>query len=203
DAPWGQDILKSGRTIGIGSYGRYDEQNDYVETFKTVKSTTARVVNGKELSYADISYKGWKTWGDAIDLDSRLTIFNRDRFVKVDLHLSHSISGLCTGIVAFKNIPAKQAISKNKKWAYLATYGKQTETKKDDRLGMAVFYPLDSFNQYVPTKSTHAIVFKKTKKVSYYFLAAWSAEPDGLATEEAFYRDLDQKLETLDNSNTL
>ncbi len=37
DASWGQDILKSGRTIGIGSYGRYDEQNDFVETFKTVK----------------------------------------------------------------------------------------------------------------------------------------------------------------------
>lgn len=203
DAPWGQDILKSGRTIGIGSYGRYDEQNDYVETFKTVKSTTARVANEKELSYAAISYTGWKTWGDAIDLDSRMTIFSRDRFVKVDLNLSNSISGLCTGIVAFKNIPVKQGISKNKKWAYLATYGNQTETKKDDHLGMAVFYPLDSFDKYVQTRSTHAIVFKKTKKVSYYFLAAWSMEPDGITTEESFYDDLDQKLETLDNSNTL
>lgn len=203
DAPWGQDILKSGRTIGIGSYGRYDEQNDYVETFKTVKSTTAKVTNEKELSYATISYKGWKTWGDAIDLDSKLTIFNRDRFVKMDLNLSHSISGLCTGIVAFKNIPVKQGISKNKKWAYLATYGNQTETKKDDRLGMVVFYPLDSFDKYVQIKSTHTIVFKKTKKVSYYFLAAWSLEPEGLTTEEAFYRDLDQKLETLDNNNLL
>ncbi|WP_449398367.1 DUF4861 family protein [Chryseobacterium wanjuense] len=37
DAPWGQDILNSGRTIGIGSYGRYDEQNDFVETFKNCK----------------------------------------------------------------------------------------------------------------------------------------------------------------------
>jgi len=203
DAPWGQDILKSGRTIGIGSYGRYDEQNDYVETFKTVKSTTAKVGNEKELSYATVSYTGWKTWGNAVDLESRLTIFNRDRFVKVDLNLSNSISGLCTGIVAFKNIPVKQGISKNKKWAYLATYGNQTETRKDDNLGMAVFYPIDTFDKYVKTKSTHTIVFKKTKAVSYYFLAAWSMEPGGLTTEEAFYRDLDRKLETLDNNNTL
>lgn len=203
DAPWGQDILKSGRTIGIGSYGRYDEQNDYVETFKTVKSTTAKVVNEKELSYANIHYRGWKTWGDAIDLDSRLTIFNRDRFVKVDLNLSDPISGLCTGMVAFQNIPAKQGLSKNKKWAYLATYGTQTETRKDDNLGMAVFYPIDTFDKYVKTRSTHTIVFKKTKKVSYYFLAAWSLEPNGLNTEEAFYRDLDRKLEALDNNNTL
>lgn len=203
DAPWGQDILKSGRTIGIGSYGRYDEQNDYVETFKTVKSTTAKVTNEKGLSYATIHYKGWKTWGDAIDLDSKLTIFNRDRFVRVDLNLSNSISGLCTGIVAIKNIPARQGISKNKKWAYLATYGNQTETKKDDNLGMAVFYSVDTFAQYVKTKSTHTIVFKETKRAAYYFLAAWSLEPNGLTTEEAFYRELDQKLETLDNNNSL
>jgi hypothetical protein len=70
------------------------------------------VVNEKEQSYATIEYKGWKTWGDAIDLASKLTIFNRDRFVKVDLNLSNSISGLCTGIVAIKNIPLKQGISK-------------------------------------------------------------------------------------------
>jgi len=203
DAPWGQDILKSGRTIGVGSYGRYDEQNDFVETFKIVKNTTAKVINEKDQSYAIINYKGWKTWGDAINLQSKLTIFNKDRFVKVDLNLSNTISGLCTGIVAFKNIPLKQGISKNKKWAYIATYGNQTETKKDDNLGMAVFYPVESFAQYVKTKSTHTIVFKKAKNVSYYFLGAWSLEPNGLITEESFYQDLDKKLEILDKNNQL
>lgn len=203
DAAWGQDVLKSGRTIGVGSYGRYDEQNDFVETFKIVKNTTAKVVNEKEQSYATINYKGWKTWGDAIDLQSKLTIFNKDRFVKVDLSLSNTISGLCTGIVAIKNIPLKQGISKNKKWAYMATYSNQTETKKDDNLGMAVFYPLENFDKYVKTKSTHTIVFKKTKNVSYYFLGAWSLEPNGLTTEESFYQDLDKKLEFLDKNNQL
>jgi hypothetical protein len=203
DAPWGQDVLKSGRTIGVGSYGRYDEQNDYVETFKIVKSTTAKVVNEKDQSYAFIDYKGWKTWGDAVDLKSKLTIFPKDRFVKVDLLLSSTLSGLCTGIVAVKNIPLKQGISKNKKWAYIATYGNQTETKKDDNLGMAVFYPLESFDKYVKTKSTHTVIFKKNKNVSYYFLGAWSLEPNGLATEEAFYIDLDKKLEILDKNNQL
>ncbi|KIC62085.1 DUF4861 family protein [Chryseobacterium taiwanense] len=203
DATWGQDVLKSGRTIGVGSYGRYDEQNDFVETFKIVKNTTVKVVNEKEQSYATINYKGWKTWGDAIDLQSKLTIFNKDRFVKVDLNLSNTISGLCTGIVAIKNIPLKQGISQNKKWAYIATYGNQTETKKDDNLGMAVFYPLENFDKYVKTKSTHTIVFKKTKNVSYYFLGAWSLEPNGLTTEESFYQDLDKKLEILDKNNQL
>jgi len=203
DAPWGQDILKSGRTIGVGSYGRYDEQNDFVETFKIVKNTTAKVVNEKDQSYATIDYKGWKTWGEAIDLTSKLTIFNKDRFVKVDLNLSNSISGLCTGIVAIKNIPLKNGISKNKKWAYIATYGQQTLAKKEDNLGMAVFYPLESFDKYVTTKSTHTVVFKKTKNVSYYFMGAWSQEPNGLATEEAFYQDLDKKLDILDKNNQL
>lgn len=203
DAVWGQDILKSGRTIGIGSYGRYDEQNDFVETFKMVKSTAAKVINEKDYSYAIINYKGWKTWGDAIDVQSRLTIFNRDRFVKVDLTLSNAISGLCTGIVAFDKIPVKQVTGKNKKWAYIATFGQQTLAKKDDNLGMAVFYPINSFDKYIKTKSTHTVVFKKSQNVSYYFLAAWSQEPDGIKTETEFYQDLNKKLDQLDNDGTL
>ncbi|MBD3903493.1 DUF4861 domain-containing protein [Chryseobacterium sp. Ch-15] len=203
DAPWGQDILKSGRTIGIGSYGRYDEQNDFVETFKTVKSTTAKVFNENDKSFATIDYKGWKTWGKAVDLQSKLTIFNKDRFVKVDLSLDQTLSGLCTGIVAFKDIPMKQGISKNKKWGYIATYGTQTLAKKEDNLGMVVFYPIENFDKYVKAKSTHIVVFKKTKNVSYYFMGAWSQEPNGLKTEEEFYKDLDKKLDILDNNNQL
>ncbi|WP_265429144.1 DUF4861 family protein [Chryseobacterium sp. YIM B08800] len=203
DAAWGQDILKSGRTIGIGSYGRYDEQNDFVETFKIVKNTTAKVFNENDKSFATIDYKGWKTWGKAVDLQSKLTIFNKDRFVKVDLSLDQTLSGLCTGIVAFKDIPMKQGISKNKKWGYIATYGTQTLAKKEDNLGMVVFYPIESFDKYVKAKSTHIIVFKKTKNISYYFMGAWSQEPNGLKTEEEFYKDLDKKLEILDNNNQL
>lgn len=203
DAPWGQDILKSGRTIGIGSYGRYDEQNDFVETFKTVKSTTAKVVNESDKSFATIDYKGWKTWGKAVDLQSKLTIFNKDRFVKVDLNVNETFSGLCTGIVAFKDIPMKQAVSKNKKWGYIATYGTQTLAKKEDNLGMATFYPIESFDKQVTTKSTHIVVFKKAKNVSYYFMGAWSQEPNGIKSEAEFYKDLDRKLEILDNTNQL
>lgn len=203
DASWGQDILKSGRTIGIGSYGRYDEQNDFVETFKIVKSTTVKVVNETDQSFATIDYKGWKTWGKAVDLQSKLTIFNRDRFVKVDLNVSEAISGLCTGIVAFKDIPMKQKTSKNKKWGYIATYGTQTLAKKEDNLGMAVFYPIENFSQYVEAKSTHIVVFKKNKNASYYFLGAWSQEPNGIKSEEEFYKDLDKKLEILDKDNQL
>lgn len=203
DAPWGQDILKSGRTIGVGSYGRYDEQNDFVETFKTVKTTTAKVFNENDKSFATIDYKGWKTWGKAVDLQSKLTIFNRDRFVKVDLNLNETISGLCTGIVAFKDIPMKEAVSKNKKWGYIATYGTQTLAKKEDNLGMVIFYPIGNLDKIVKTKSTHVVVFKKTKNVSYYFLGAWSQETNGIKTEEEFYKDLDKKLEILDNNNQL
>ncbi|MCY0977849.1 DUF4861 family protein [Chryseobacterium wangxinyae] len=203
DAPWGQDILKSGRTIGVGSYGRYDEQNDFVETFKTVKSTNAKVVNESDKSFATIDYKGWKTWGKAVDLQSKLTIFNKDRFVKVDLNLNETLSGLCTGIVAFKDIPMKEAVSKNKKWGYIATYGTQTLAKKEDQLGMVIFYPIGYLDKIVKTKSTHVVVFKKTKNVSYYFMGAWSQEPNGIKTEEEFYKDLDKKLEILDNNNQL
>jgi len=68
---------------------------------------------------------------------------------------------------------------------------------------MAVFYPIDNFDKYVKTKSKHVVVFKKTKSVAYYFLGAWSQEPNGLKTESDFYKDLDNKLDQLDKDGKL
>ena len=34
-------------------------------------------------------------------------------------------------------------------------------------------------------------------------MGAWSQEPKGIKTEEEFYKDLDKKLEILDNNNQL
>lgn len=39
--------------------------------------------------------------------------------------------------------------------------------------------------------------------VSYYFTGAWSMEPGGLKTEEDFYRDLEKKLDILDQNDQL
>lgn len=199
-ADWGMDILKAGKSMGIGGYGRL--VNDTIAHFQNVKNTFAKVENAKTNSSVIISYEGWNTGDATIDLKSKLTIFQRDRFTKAELTPSKEITGISTGIVKFKNIPLiKKEASK---WGYIATYGAQTLVNDTDKLGMALFYNLEEVSQQVEGVHDHLVVFKPTTEtVTYYFLGAWEQEKDGIKTEEAFISDINLKLETLNNTNNI
>ena len=199
-SPWGQDILKAGKSMGIGGYGRL--MNDTVAHFKLVKNTFAKVENSDDASTVHISYKDWKTGDDSIDLESKLTIYPHDRFTKAELTPSKEIAGICTGIVKLNDLPLQK--KEGQKWAYIATYGAQTLVSETDKLGMAVFYKLDELAEQKEGEHDHLVVFKPNNNpITYYFLGAWEQEPNGIKTEADFFKDLDAKLQTLDNSNTL
>src|SRR5690606_9362535 len=123
-APWGMDILKAGKSLGIGSYGRF--MNDSVAKFRKVENTYAQVKNSDANSQVEITYSGWTTGSETIDLVSTLTIFPQDRFTKVKLDPSAPLEGLTTGIVKFDNIDLVQKQSEDGNWGYIATYGAQT-----------------------------------------------------------------------------
>jgi hypothetical protein len=199
-APWGMDILKAGKSMGIGGYGRL--VNDTVAHFRKVKNTTAKIENTKTNSSVYITYEGWNTGDATIDLKSKLTIFQQDRYTKVELSPSEEITGITTGIVKFKNIPLVN--KKGSKWAYIATYGTQTLAGDTDKLGMAVFYKLDDVTLLKEGPHDHLVVFKpSTKTVTYYFLGAWDQEPNGIKTKDAFIADLNLKLEKLETTDLL
>uniref|UniRef100_UPI0040472D66 DUF4861 family protein n=1 Tax=Mariniflexile sp. TaxID=1979402 RepID=UPI0040472D66 len=199
-ADWGQDILKAGKSMGIGGYGRFI--NDAVAHFQSVKHTSVKIENSKNSSSVNISYEGWKTGNESIDLNSKLTIYPEDRFTKAELTPSAEITGICTGIVKFKDIPLIK--KESSKWGYIATYGTQTLVSDTDKLGMALFYNLDEVSKQKEGADDHLVIFKPTNKtVTYYFLGAWEQEPNGIKTEEAFIADLNNKLETLETTNTL
>jgi len=123
EADWGLDILKAGKSMGIGGYGRY--MNDTVAHFRNVENTRAKVNNSDNSSSVEITYEGWTTGNETINLDAKLSIFPEGRYTKAELTPSKEIEGLTTGIV--KHGP--ELISKksdNGKWAYIATYGAQT-----------------------------------------------------------------------------
>ncbi len=198
-APWGQDILKAGKSMGIGSYGRIVA--DTIVHFQKVKNTFAKVENSEESSSVKINYEGWETGGESIDLTSKLTIFPTGRHTKAELTPSKEITGLCTGIV-------NHGVSFHKKegdtWAYIATYGVQTLASPADNLGMALFYKLDEVAEQKDGQHDHLVIFKPTTEtVSYYFLAAWEQEPNGIKTEEAFLQDIDSKLTVLNQTDSM
>ncbi|MDT0644637.1 DUF4861 family protein [Zunongwangia sp. F363] len=201
-APWGQDILKAGKSLGIGGYGRY--MNDTVAHFRNVENTQARVSNSAGSSSVEINYKGWSTGRDTIDLDSQITIYPEGRELKVELTPSEEIEGLTTGIVKFEDVPLMQKESAGGNWAYIATYGTQTLVNDEDKLGMAIFYKPEQLEQQVEGPDDHLLVFKPTSdKITYYLLGAWEQEKGGITTEEGFVSNLDELLQTLDSNDNL
>lgn len=197
---WGADILKVGKGLGIGSIGRM--VNNEMIHFKEVDSTIAKVENSNEKSTVKVDYFGWKTNSQKTDLHSTLSIFPNERYTKHTIQSTQALDGICTGIVNLYNLPMIQKVSENKKWGYIATYGKQTLF--EDNLGMAVFYELDTTEKIYKGANDHLIQFKPTtKNVSFYFLGAWEKEVNGIKTEKEFFEYLDGLLNTLNKSNKL
>ncbi len=199
-ASWGQDILKAGKSMGIGGYGRF--MNDTIAHFHNVKNTVVKIENTKSSSSVNISYEEWKTGNETINLNSKLTINPEDRFTKAVLTFNKEISGICTGIVKFKEVPLIKKAGNN--WAYIATYGVQTLATPPDNLGMALFYKLDEVTEQKMGAYEHLVIFKPSvKTMTYYFLGAWEQEKNGIKSQDEFLKDINSKLETLEKTNTL
>lgn len=202
DSPWGQDILKAGKSLGLGGYGRYLQ--DSVAHFINVEKTVASVENSENSSSVIIDYDGWKTGDATIDLDAQFSIYPSDRFSKITLSPSQEIEGLCTGIVKFDDVPLIEKKSENGEWGYIATYGTQTLVSDEDQLGMAIFYKTSEVEKTQEGPYDHLVIFKPTtQKVTYYILAAWEQEKNGITTKKAFLKDLDTKLDSLQQNGKL
>jgi hypothetical protein len=197
---WGADILKAGKGIGIGSIDRY--LNNEKLHFREVDSTIAHVFNKSNESVVKIDYYGWKTASDKINFQSELTIKPDQLYTQHTFKASKEIQGICTGIVKQKNTELLKKESKNKKWAYLATYGQQSLVP--DKLGMAIFYEVNTIENIADTDLDYLLVFKPTtKSTSFYLLGAWEQEVNGIKTQEEFVKYLDQQLEVLNKKGKM
>lgn len=197
---WGADILKAGKGIGIGSIDRY--LNKEKLHFREVDSTIAYVSNKTNESVVKIDYFGWKTAADKINFTSELTIKPDQLYTQHTIKVSKAIPGICTGIVKQKNTELLKKESKNKKWAYLATYGQQSLVP--DKLGMAIFYEVSSIETIEDTDLDYLLVFKPTTKTtSFYLLGAWEQEVNGIKTQEEFVKYLNDKLEVLNKKGKM
>ncbi|WP_026933066.1 DUF4861 family protein [Christiangramia echinicola] len=201
EAAWGLDILKAGKSMGIGGYGRY--MNDTVAHFRNVDKTKAAVENSENSSSVEISYHNWTTGNATIDLDAKLSIFPEGRYTKAELTPSKEIEGLTTGIVKHGPELIKKQ-SENGKWGYIATYGAQTLVNDTDKLGMALFYNTEQLDKQLEGTDDHLVIFKPTTQtITYYFLGAWEQEKGGITNKQDFISHIDKLLQDLNQNNTL
>jgi len=194
NSSWGQDILKVGNSLGIGSYGRFDGDKTVIH-FKQVDSTKVQIHNTEDASGITLNYFGWNALNQKIDLNVYLSIVPESRLTSTLLTPSMEIKGLSSGIVKFKGIEPIQKKGENG-WAYLATYGKQTLVP--DNLGMVIFYKIDQVEKVAESEYDHLIVFKpSTTPINYHFGAAWEQEKEGIKTKKEFISYLDATLANL------
>ncbi len=186
-APWGMDVLKVGKSLGIGALGTW--LNGKALRVETTDSLACRIVlNGPVESLVRTNYFGWKAGDVTTDVTSEMSIHGGSRLTRHDVTLSQPMPNLCTGIV--KDANGRLFQNENADWGYIATWGKQSLA--GDQLGMAVLYRKGDLIEKTEDEFSHVVVLSPIEnRLTYYFLAAWEQEPGGIQTEEAFKAYLD------------
>lgn len=187
-ADWGMDVLKVGKSLGIGALGSW--MGDKALRVETTDSITCEVAeNGALESMIRTKYYEWKVGDQSTNLTSDLSIQAGSRLTRHDVALTESLPNLCTGIVKHEN--GSLLRHENGTWGYMATWGQQSLA--EDHLGMAVLYKKADLQEITEDEFSHVVVLTpNNNELTYYFLAAWEQEPGGIHTEEAFRQYLDE-----------
>ncbi len=193
---WGMDVLKVGKTLGLGSIATYE--NAVARRVDVTDSLYSEITNnGAIYSSVYTAYYGWDLPRAKTDIHANISIHAGTRLSRMDLESSNVIENFATGLI--KDEKAEFLTSSDElDFGYIATYGPQSLA--EDNLGIALIYPTAKLIEKTSDDLSHVLVFDSgNKKVSYYFLAAWEQEPGGIVSKEAFKSYLDQILLELSN----
>lgn len=198
-ADWGMDLLKVGKSLGAGGYGYWDGAK--VQLVSELSGHTAKVIEDGELySALQIQYKDWQIAGKTLDLTANLSMTAGSRLVHTRLSLSEPLDNLAIGLVKLPdtNLLQGKLDIPGHSWTYLATYGEQTLTGGNDKLGLAILFKRGANQAISSDANSHVAVMSVAgTELEYYFLAAWDGEPGGITSEAEFVKYLEQQVEIL------
>jgi unsaturated rhamnogalacturonyl hydrolase len=196
-ADWGLDILKVGDAVGIGGYGFWDGDK-VIRVAETSGRATRVVESGPLTSTLEIIYDNWQVPGYTTDLKALLSMQAGSRLVHTRLAVSPDLPNLAVGLVRHPDaefIEGTVDISGHA-WTYVATWGPQALADGD--LGMVLlFRRSDRAEQTEDEHNYVSVLSPGNGQVEYYFGAAWSQEPGGITSREAFVEWLGQEAEKL------
>lgn len=201
---WGADIFKVGESLGIGSIATwYENKANRVE--KTDSLTCAIIANGSVYSQIRTTYYGWQAGISKVNLTSNLSITAGSRLTRNELSIDGELDNICTGLAKHENtVFFDKQPEQSTDWGYIALWGMQSLARDDDELGIAVLHRGSQFVQLAEDELNHVVILKpENNKVSYYFLAAWVQEPDGIKTQDAFINYLNDTVQKLNNPVTI
>ncbi|AKQ45074.1 rhamnogalacturonyl hydrolase [Rufibacter radiotolerans] len=199
--PWGMDILKVGKALGVGSLAIF-ENGKAVRVEKTDSTYSKITQNGDVYSSILTDYYGWQVAGQKLNVHSQLSIHGGTRLTHHQLRIENGQpQNISTGVI--KDKAAKLVSSRGeagKSYGYIATYGAQTLNTPPDNVGIAVFFKPQDLISITEDPLNHVVQLKPSNgQAEYYFLAAWELEPNGIKTEKQFHQYLTQVAEDLAN----
>lgn len=198
-ADWGMDLLKVGQSLGAGGYGYWN--GEQVQRVSELSGHSAKVIeNGPLYSALQIQYNNWQIAGKTVNLTADLSMTAGSRLVHTRLSLSEPLDNLAIGLVKLPNTTLLQGQFDipGHSWTYLATYGEQTLTGGNDKLGLAILFKRGASEAVTSDAHNHVVVMQPAgTELEYYFLAAWEGEPDGIRSEAEFIDYLQQQVEAL------
>ena len=188
-APWGQDILQVGDSIGIGGIGLLRGGR----ARQLGKSTlTAKVLeSGPQAAVVEVVSSGFD--GPASSLTTRLELRLGSALTRAQARAQGVATPLVTGLVKHPGVTVLQgpvqgagaAANAPRGWAYIATWGVQSLAK--DALGMVLFYrPAAVQGGVQDDGNTLFVRFADPQAMDYAFGAAWAQDQQGVKTLEDF-----------------
>ena len=199
NADWGVDVLKVGKSLGMGGFGFWNGKS--VDLVSQTDGRSATITNNGDIySGFKINYNGWQINNQKIDLDAHFSMNAGSRLVNVKLKASEPLPNIAIGMVKHQGttlFEGNQNVS-GYAWTYVASWGKQSLSGENDHLGMAVIFRRDDRAEQTSDENSYVSVMKdKGGELEYYFLAAWEHELDGIKTEADFKAYLDREVSRL------
>ena len=193
-ADWGMDVLKVGKALGLGSIATWE--NGKARRVDVTDSLYAEITNnGPVYSSVFTRYSGWDLPTGKTDILANISIHSGTRLSRMGLESTNTIENFATGLI--KDPKGELLVSDSDlDYGYIATYGPQSLA--GDNLGIAVIYPVSKLKEITEDELSHVLVFDSSdKKMSYYFLAAWEQEKDGIQNKVEFEEYLKAEVQKL------
>lgn len=196
-ADWGMDVFKVGNSLGIGTIAAYENGN----VFKVSKtdSVICKITDDGPISASiTTDYYGWKVENKTSELESKIFINAGSRLTKQILKVDGDKMIMATGLAKHENTEFLSSEDNNKKWNYIALWGKQSLA--DDDLGIALFYSNENHVMLTEDDLNYLVVLgNETNVFKYYYSAVWSSEPDGIKDLNGFKNYCDEEVGKLNS----
>ena len=196
-ADWGMDIMKVGESLGLGTIGIWSD--DRANRIADTDSISCEInASGPVYSEIETNYYGWNAGSMNTDVRSLLSISAGSRLTYHEVMTSSELDNLCTGIAIDKSANFLFSKPESTGWLYVASYGQQSLA--DDNVGLAVLFRSVDLIEITEDALNKVVVLKPSENIiSYYFLAAWEKELDGIQGEDEFVQYLEQTVSMLNN----